>query len=67
MNTLLATGAKVNRALGGSRRRSVLAQAQEGDGQEVSDLLMRVAGCVGGGAEFVMQYGGRSGGERCSC
>lgn len=30
MNTLLATEAKVNRALGGGRRRSVLAQAQEG-------------------------------------
>lgn len=67
MNTLLSTGAKVNRALGGFRRRSVLTQAQEGYGQEVSDLLMRMVGCVGGGAKFVMQHVGRSGGERCSC
>lgn len=67
MNTLLATEAKVNRALVAARRRHLLAEAQEGDGQEVSDLLMRVAGHVGSGAKFVMQHGGRSGGERCSC
>lgn len=67
MNALLASKAKVNRALGGGRRRSVLAQAQEGDGQEVSDLLMRVARRVEIGGKFVMKHGWRSGGERCSC
>lgn len=67
MNTLLATEAKVSRALFGCRRRSVLAQAQEGGGQEVSYLLMRVTGRVSGKARFVMSHGRRSGNERCSC
>ena len=67
MNTLLASEAKANRALGGCRCRRLLAEAQERGGEEISDLLMRVAGRVGGGAKFVMQHGGRSGGERCSC
>jgi len=39
----------------------VEAQAQEGDGQEVSDLLIRVAGRVRDVAEFVMQHGGTVG------
>lgn len=67
MNTLLASEAKVNRALVAASRRRLLTEAQEGDRQEVSDLVMRVAGRVGFEGWFVMQHGGRSGGERCSC
>ncbi len=67
MNTLLATEAKVNHALVARCRRGLLAEAQEGSGQEVSDLLMRVAWGTVIGGRFAMKHGRRSGSERCSC
>ena len=67
MNTLLASKAKANRALTFCRRRGVLALPQERGSQQIDDLLVRVARCVKVGEWFVMEHGGRSVGERCSC
>lgn len=43
MNTLLATKAKAKRALAVRSRHGVLAQSQERGGQQIDDLLVRVA------------------------
>ncbi len=59
MNTLLASEAKVNCALVGCRGRGALAEAQQGDAEEVNDLLMRVARQFGIGEWFVMLHGQR--------
>ena len=67
MNTLLASKAKVNRALGVRCRLSVLAQPQECGGQQIDDLLVRVPRCFRDGGRFEMEHGERSVGERCSC
>ena len=67
MNTLLVTKAKANRALTLCSRHGVLAQSQERRGQQIDDLFVWVPRCVGVGERFVMEHGGRSVGERCSC
>lgn len=67
MNALVATKAKVNRSLVAGRGRGAYPESQKSRGQQINDFLMRVAGCVRSAAMFVMQHGGRSGGERCSC
>jgi hypothetical protein len=67
MNTLLVTKAKASRPLAVRCRRGVLALPQERGGQQIDDLLVRVAWRVRGGGRFVMKHGGRSVGERRSC
>lgn len=67
MNALLATEAKVNRALTVGRRSGVLAQPQKRGGEQIDDFLMRVARRVRCGERLVMMHGGRSVEERCSC
>ncbi len=67
MNTLLASKAKVNRALTFCRSRSVFAQSQERGGQQIDDLLVRMPLRFREGGRFVMKHGGRLVGERFSC
>lgn len=67
MNTLLVAKAKANRPLAVRCHRGVLALPQERGSQQIDDLLVRVARCVKVGEWFVMEHGGRSVGERCSC
>lgn len=47
MNALVATKAKVNRSPVDRRGQGGLPQSQKRRCQQIDDLLMRVAGCVG--------------------
>ena len=64
MDALVVAKAKVNFALVGT---GFFPQAQEGGGEKIDDLLMRMARIVRGGDRFVIRHGLRSIGERSSC
>ena len=60
MNALVATKAKVSRALISWRQYGALLQAKKRRGQQIDDLLMRVAGRVRGGEWLVLTHSWRS-------
>jgi hypothetical protein len=74
IHALLAAEAKANPvAVGGGiagRRNGARAQPQEGAGQQIDDLLVRVPRSRSGrrlGDEFEFVHGKRSNGQRSSC